>query len=367
MRAKLYVSFLIVLLYGNAHAGDSKEETLQPPICRNDAKGNTPIDENGYVRIGGIDQWLTIKGDSCKNPVVLFIHGGPGNPLSPYADSLYGTWRPEFTLVQWDQRSSGKTFEANQEPGELTIEKLNRTKLDMDTMVKDGLEVTDFLLEALDKDKVIITGGSWGSVLAVKMIDRKPEKYHFYVGLSQLVNYKHNVLTSYNSVLEKAKEIKDSETIGLLVEMGPPPWESPRNFGKLRRVVRNYEALACDPGPEWKPAQGYADQAAMDAYYSGEEFSFVKFTGLKGDGMAADIDLDEESLRFEIPIYLIQGKEDLLTIPSVTVDYFNKIEAPSKKLVTVERAGHDPNHLMLEAHLKALQDGVAALSISKDM
>ncbi len=66
------------------------------------------IDEKGYVLVGGIQQWMTIKGANRANPVVLFVHGGPGNPMSQYADALYQEWEKDFTIVQWDQRGIRK-------------------------------------------------------------------------------------------------------------------------------------------------------------------------------------------------------------------------------------------------------------------
>lgn len=354
----LFLSLAFLFGFASSHAD---EGTKAPNICPANEENSGTVEWSGYATIGGIHQWLTISGDSCEKPVVLFIHGGPGNTLSPFAHKLYGEWRSEFVLVQWDQRGAGKTFEANQEPGELTVEKISQTELNIDLMVKDGLEVTDFLLRTLGKDKIIITGTSWGSVLAVKMIDQKPENYLFYVGLSQLVNTQRNLLSSYNSVLERARESEDAEAVEQLVGMGPPPWQNPRNFGGLRRIVKRYEGAVTDQELEWQPAKEYSDQAALEAYYSGEDFSFIKFVGFNGDGMASDITLDEDHLSFEMPIYLIQGEEDLLTQASITKSYFDKIDAPRKKLIRVEKAGHDTNYPMLESHLQTLREGVAAL------
>lgn len=369
MRIKTGLSLIVIWLFGfglhTARAESSPDNDLTSPLCLSGGAQDSAIEVSGYVKIGGIDQWLTIRGESCGNPVVLFVHGGPGNPLSPFADNLYGEWASEFTLVQWDQRGSGKTFEANQESGELTMESLNAMRLDMDILVSDGLEVADFLRAALHKDKLIITGGSWGSVVATHLIAKDPGKFHFYVGLSPLVNYHRNVAASYAAVQTKAEAMGDSEALETLTKMGPPPWQNPRHFGALRRITRGYEAQATSSAPEWQPAPAYTDQAASDAYYSGEEFSFVKFVGLKGDGMAQRIALDESHTRFEIPVYLIQGEEDLVTLPEITKRYFESIAAPGKSLVVLEKTGHDPNFAMLAAQLEALREGVEALGTHK--
>jgi pimeloyl-ACP methyl ester carboxylesterase len=133
------------------------------PACR--APGQ-PVDEAGFVTIGGIPQWVLVQGRDCANPVVLILHGGPGNPNTPFAQTLFGGWAGEFTVVQWDQRGAGKTFGASRptEDEPLTIEQMTR----------DGLAVAQHLTQRLGKRKLILMGGSWGSALAVHMLQARP-------------------------------------------------------------------------------------------------------------------------------------------------------------------------------------------------
>ena len=42
------------------------------------------IDEGRYVAIGDIQQWITIRGENRDNPVLLFLHGGPGDATKPW-------------------------------------------------------------------------------------------------------------------------------------------------------------------------------------------------------------------------------------------------------------------------------------------
>ena len=109
------------------------------------------INEERFIHINGIGQWVTIKGDSTK-PVVLFLHGGPGSPLSPSANAIYGQWEKEYTLVQWDQRGSGRTFGANA-PEELTPAYLRTNPLTLEQMTADGIELTKYLLKYLNKTR----------------------------------------------------------------------------------------------------------------------------------------------------------------------------------------------------------------------
>lgn len=349
---KIMIKFLTSLLFALPLIATASAASFPAELCGAHADKSAPISEQGYVQIGGIKQWLTIEGSQCSNPVIIFVHGGPGNPLSLYSNSFYDGWEKEFTLVHWDQRGSGKTYEANQEPGELTIGKLQRTELTIDLLVRDALEVTDYIRKRLHKDKLILSGSSWGSVIAIKMVALEPEKFHFYVGLSQLVNYQSNMQKSYELVLAQATKLKDEQAIATLKDIGPPPWTNPRSFGQLRRIIRDYENRVIDAQPQLNIAKGYDSESSRAAYFAGEDFSFVKFVGLEGDGMAQEIALDKQHTEFKAPIYLIQGTEDLLTVPEITTRYFEKISAPKKKLIEVERAGHDPNLRMLEKQLE---------------
>lgn len=339
----------------------SADNNAITPLCKS-ATDTTKLNEKSYVNIGGIKQWVTIKGDNCTNPVVLFVHGGPGNPMSIFADDLYKDWEHEFTIVQWDQRSSGKTFEANQKSSEITPEDLVNNDLSLPLIAADGIEVTEYLRKVLQKDKIIITGASWGSAVAIKMISKRPDLFQFYVGLSQLVNYETNLLKSYQLALAMAQQNKDKTALEFLQSAGAPPWKNPRNFGKLRKITRAYEAKVTDPSLAMRAAAEYQTEAAQAAYSFGEEFSFMKFVGMNGDGMAQTIALDKSDIHFKIPVHLIQGTEDLLTSPEVTGRYFVALKAPTKSYFLVEKSGHDLSARMFNAQLKALREGVKQIA-----
>lgn len=331
--------------------------SVSPSLAARDGDPDSaPIDESGYVDIGGIEQWITIKGAHRDNPVVLFVHGGPGNPMSVYSDSIYGDWSKEFTIVHWDQRFAGKTYQRN-EPivEELTIERFNQVELTTELLVQDGIEVSEYALQRLGQDKLILTGSSWGSVIAARMALQRPELFHAYVGVSQLVNEERNMRASYEATLGLAREKGDADAVRTLEELGPPPWSNPRNFGKMRRILRRYEVESTSAYPDLKPGTEYDNDAYWAAYAAGEELSFLKFVGLDHDGMAAAIDLPSLGTEFSVPILLIQGEKDLLTVADVTRSYFDRITAPAKKFVVVPDAGHDPNLAMIDTQRNAIK------------
>ncbi|MBJ7312932.1 alpha/beta fold hydrolase [Rugamonas sp. CCM 8940] len=320
--------------------------------------GATPqaVNEAGYVAIGGIAQWVTIKGASCANPVILVVHGGPGNPLSPYADALYGAWQKDYTLVQWDQRGAGRTYGKNR-PAE--DQALTATQLR-----DDGLALAAFLSGHLGQRKLILMGGSWGSYLAVSMAKARPELFHAYLGAAQLVNSTENMRTSREALLALARGAGDSASVAKLEALGAPPWRDPRSFGVLRRIDREYEALVTEPAPAawWQRAADYRLAQDLADDEAGEDYSYLQFVGRNGDGMFAQVDLAALGGDFALPFFIVHGAEDLLTTPAVARRYFDSIRAPQKQFVLLPRSGHDPNQALLDAQLKLLNERIRPLT-----
>ncbi len=321
-----------------------------PLACADPAQ---PVNEERFVTIGGIEQWVTIRGDSCANPVILFLHGGPGNPLSPFASTIYAGWEKDFTLVQWDQRGAGRTFGRNPEPGALSLE----------LMTGDGIELATWLRQRLGQDKVILMGGSWGSVLGVLMAKARPDLFHAYLGSGQLVDYAQNQAASYRLALARAQQEQDADTLAKLAAIGPPPWTNPRSFGALRRITRAYEARRATPPPAgwWTPAPAYATAADEAALEGGDDYSYLQFVGLAGDGMFSTLHLRERGADFAIPVFLIQGEEDLVTTPDVARAWFDFIRAPQKEYRLLPATGHDPNAAMVAAQYEILTTRIRPL------
>jgi pimeloyl-ACP methyl ester carboxylesterase len=307
------------------------------------------INEAGLVPIGGIRQWVTAGGQDRTNPILLIVHGGPGNPSTPFAHNLYGGWTKDFTVVQWDQRGAGKTFGASK-PSE-------GEALTLDRLTQDGVEVARYAAARFGKRKIILMGGSWGSALAVSMAQAAPDLFHAYVGTSQLVSYSDDTAASYRRTLALARAAGDADATGKLENLGTPPWTDPRASGVLRRITRKYEMKATDPAPEgwFSFGAGYDTPGYMAMYEAGEEYSFLQFVGLRGDGMGSKIDLPASATRFAMPVYLLQGEDDLVTPAEVSRAWFDRISAPKKDFIVLPRTGHDPNAAMVAAQSAVLR------------
>jgi pimeloyl-ACP methyl ester carboxylesterase len=174
------------------------------------------IDESKYVMIGGIEQWITIRSEDRSNPVVLFLHGGPGEATNPWAYASFRPWLKKFTVVQWDQRGAGRTLGKNGPSLAPTIT--------VDRMVRDGLELSELLRTTL-KEKLILVGHSWGSLLGVLMAKAKPGLFYAFVGTGQVAaDPKTNYTIAYDAVLKAAESRDDQRAIRELKDVGRPPW-----------------------------------------------------------------------------------------------------------------------------------------------
>src|SRR5580698_973236 len=173
------------------------------------------IDESGFQRIGGIEQWVSIRGQDLTNPVIVVAHGGPGSGLSPLIVETTLGWEKDFTVVHWDQRGAGRTFSrAKAGQGEMTLERI----------AEDGLEVTAYALKRTGQAKAILFGGSWGTVVAVAMARRRPELFHVLVGAGQVVDGERNEAVGYEALLARVRAAGDARSEAELVTLGPPPW-----------------------------------------------------------------------------------------------------------------------------------------------
>lgn len=311
------------------------------------------IHEERFISIEGIDQWISLRGDDREKPLILFLHGGPGSVLSPFSETLFAGWEKDFVLAQWDQRGAGRTFGRNA-PEEAGEDYWLENPLDLEQMTADGLAVSRYLLSHLGKEKLILVGSSWGSILGVNMALSAPELFSAYMGHAQLVSFAKNLKHAWQVVFNEAQKSGDSIAYRTLRTLGEPPYTSARDLGQLLRIVSTYERAASEPPPPhwWRPSEAYDNEADSKDRYQGDEYSFLYFAGhndLDISPMAGSVDLLEKELYFEMPVYLIQGSEDIRSAAELNRKFFEGLRAPHKEYVLVPGAGHEFNEAALTA------------------
>lgn len=314
-----------------------------------------PVHEAEYITIGGIEQWVTIDGQDRDNPVVLFLHGGPGNAASPFAASLYAGWDKDFTLVQWDQRGAGRTF-GKSGPAIAPTMTISR-------MTDDGIELAQYLIKHLHKRKIILVGGSWGSVLGIHIVHARPDLFYAYVGQAQMVNWRRNAQASYDRVLELARAGGNKEAVAALTDIGPPPWNAIAKYRPFRKWLLTYQAKAATaPKPSIVIDPTYASPKERAQWEEADDFNWLHFVGLDMSGPLTKIDLPALGMDFALPLFIVQGEEDLTTRPELAKAYLDSVRAPRKQFILAPASGHEPSSVSLTLMRKLLVEQVRPLT-----
>ncbi|WP_141434436.1 alpha/beta fold hydrolase [Bacillus sp. 03113] len=286
------------------------------------------IVEGSYVKIGGIDQWITIRGEDRNNPVLLFIHGGPGSTYSIFSP-LLRSWEKHFTIVHWDQRGAGKTFRNNGKDGSGTIT--------FDRLAQDGIEVTEYLRDKLGHQKVILIGSSVGSLIGVMMAKLRPDFFYAYVGTDQNVPDPQNL---FKLTVNALRAVGNTKGVQLLEKMGSDQsrW-SRKDFDKRNRLI--VKAI--------KDVPNMITDLILPSMISSPEHKIHDMIDIfKGMSFSIDhlfdelmnFDLKKLGMRFELPIFIFQGDTDILTPTELAKAYYDEIEAPHKEFVLIKNAGH---------------------------
>jgi len=308
------------------------------------------IDEAQYVRIGGIDQWIQIRGQDRNNPVLLCLHGGPGGSWLALTTLLL-PWEKEFTVVQWDQRGTGKTLE--------TTGRSIADTMSADRMAQDGIEVAEFLRNHLHKDKIVLLGFSWGSLLGIHMAKQRPDLFYAYVGTGQITNMPKSLQMSYAYVLAKARAANDAEAVKKLESIGPPPFDSMDKIGVFFQTLGKYE---CESDRNLPGGALFAPNLSLwDIYNWIRGFAQAPTFHVYNEMLSAD--LSSLGPDFQIPIFFFQGKMDERAQVSLAKEYFDSINAPHKEFVLLEGAGHFAVWSMPSRFLRELIARVRPLAV----
>ena len=272
------------------------------------------IDEGKYVKLGGIDQWITIRGENRDNPVLLFLHGGPGDATNPWSYAVFWSWLRHFTVVQWDQRGTGRTLGRNGPSVAATIT--------VERMVADGIELAELLRESLGKDKVIVVGHSWGSILAVLLVKSRPELFHAYVGTGQVADETRNFVVAYDELLKKAESLGEARAVDELRAIGRPPFTDGRSFAVQRKWANQFEGadrfIATMLGLGYF-APGYSLRDVHD-WLDGQQLTADRLVPL-----TATLTVEDMGGRFELPVFVIQGSDDFTTPTILAPEFVRRV------------------------------------------
>ena len=287
------------------------------------------VAEARYIRLGGVDQWVMIRGENVANPALIVLHGGPGMSEMGFFRRFNAPLERHFTVVHWDQRGTGKSFSRD----------IPRSSMTLDQFITDLDELVDTVRRRFGKEKVLILGHSWGSALGAIYAARFPAKVSVYVGAAQIGDAAAGESLSYAYCLAEAERRHDEKALHKLRAIGPPPYTAKSLFVE-RTVVSRIDGQT-GLRTAWKVGR---------ALFSRPEASILDLPNLlKGFRFTLDAMWAEVSklnlLRLvpvlKMPVVVFVGRRDHWVPPETSVAFFNALAAPSKQLVWFERSGHE--------------------------
>jgi len=293
------------------------------------------IQESYKTSIGGIDQWLNVRGQDRSNPIILFVHGGPAAPITPTMWEFQRPIEEYFTVVHWDQRGAGKTLL------ESAPEKVAPT-IRIERYVDDAIEVAEYVRKRYGKRKLVLMGHSWGTVVGMGAALKRPDLFHAYVGISQVISTRENERISYEYAVEQAKLHKNDEALKELASIAPYPGTEPITRERIivaRKWPQHYGGLSAFRsnstyyfnGPLLSPDYDAAQVKAID---QGSLFTLGRL-------LPEFVKVDFSQVKtFPIPVVMFLGRHDYTTPTAPTVAWLSQVKAPSKRAIWFERSAH---------------------------
>jgi pimeloyl-ACP methyl ester carboxylesterase len=282
-----------------------------------------------FLTIGGVEQWVMVRGRDVDNPLLVLLHGGPGASATALHRTFNAELESAFTVVYWDQRGAGRSFKKAMAPASMTIERF----------VADLDELIDTMLGQFGKQRVVLMGHSWGSALGTLYTGRFPPKVAAYVGVGQISNMLQSETESYLFALAEAQRRGHHKALDDLRAMGPPPLPVPALMRQRRWLMALGGAFGANltlPKLLWRTMTA-PEGTPLDIV------RLLRGTQFSVQAMWAQLEpvrLDRDNRRFAVPVFFLLGRLDKQVVATLAADYFEHIEAPHKELVWFEESGH---------------------------
>ncbi len=289
------------------------------------------------VRLGGVDQWLILRGEDVDKPVLLFLSGGPGASEAARVLRFNRELEKEFVVVIWEQRGCGKSYPS-----------LNpKTDLTVDQYTADLIELTEMLRTRFDEEKIYLVGHSWGTIIGVQAAQQRPDLFHAYVGTAQMVDVLETDQIIYDMMMDHSRQTGDTGFVQTLESQGPPPYFGKSPIGPYSTLFgREYAVYEV---PNIKNEAFRQDGDILLLMLKQPEYGWLDrvyyLLGLMNTfnevyPQLQEMDFRQDATVFELPVYIVQGRNDMNNPAQVPEEYFSLVSAPHKELIFFEESGH---------------------------
>jgi len=324
------------------------------PLART-AERPLSIHRAEYLAVDGAKLFLLTRGVDSREPVLLWLHGGPGGPERPLFRYFNGGLENYFVVAYLDQRSAGRSFDPKADPQRLTVSR-HLTNLDV---------VVDHLRQILGQDKIVLIGHSWGAALGLLYVQRHPGKVSALIAVAPLIASRKAQQAEYNFVSSEATRRKDQATLARVQEIGLPPYASAERQLAMEDLADRYGAVfhnrLCKACVVLKGLlTGLVTPRELFSIHRGIHASLKAMTP-----ELLQLDLERAVPRVDVPVFFFLGRHDRHVDSTIAAGYFEKLRAPYKRLVWFEGSAHnvpfEESEVFNATVLKALQSiGVPA-------
>ncbi len=283
------------------------------------------------LEIGGMEQWILIRGEDCSNPILLWLHGGPGAAQMPVHHAFTKELEQEFVVVHWDQRGAGKSNHNG----------FNETTMTLQQFIEDTHELTQYLKGRFEQNKIVLLGHSWGTQLGMLTVQQYPEDYLAFISVAQVVHPQRAEQISYEWLKQQVEQNGSRRQKRKFEQLGPPLYDEHERYVAFAKLKEDF-------GGGMDLGFGQLALAAFGAkeYTVGDYLRWLRGAN-RGSGQMwkelRDFDLFRDVPELAIPVWFIIGENDYNTPAELVNEYAESLRAPAgKELIIIGGAAHTP-------------------------
>jgi proline-specific peptidase len=333
-------------------------ESIEKPLRNKNGGNRKGTMTKEYIKVNGARQGLIIESTNQENPLLLFLHGGPGFPIYPTIQAHDVRLEPFFNVCYWDQRGAGMSYQ-KKETQPLTLEQL----------IDDTIQVVDYVREKYEQEKVFLLGHSWGTILGSLVASQYPERFHAYIGVGQMGSAKESEKEAYDFILKTAIKNRDTRAQKQIekVTFDKETYYRNRAYGEIKSTFINKYGVGFK-------RTGYSNLETLKDIMSCSNYTFKErlnilrgsFSSYQSLGHTmAKTDLVKRVPKLDLPFFILHGLHDYQTTYTQAKRFYESVEAPAKKMYTFEHSAHAPFLEEKDRFYRILREGVLEVVTSK--